>query len=203
MDADEIIASKPYNSHTRNSKHKTLKDYFGFCFKFENPLFSLNPSRVFFLLCNTRDSPTFKYINRQIRGSPNKSSLFLKPAASTRSSSSSTSTSLMAPVLSRSLATSASLISLSSSIRHPNNKVFNLRSVFLPQNNGLRKGFSCSGLKWKPEKRSDQVSIRCKAAVAEKESTDTSGEKFEYQAEVGFVLFCETWNLFEVLRIGS
>jgi hypothetical protein len=101
------------------------------------------------------------------------------------------------------LATSASLISLSSSIRHPNNKVFNLRSVFLPQNNGLRKGFSCSGLKWKPEKRSDQVSIRCKAAVAEKESTDTSGEKFEYQAEVGFVLFCETWNLFEVLRIGS
>ncbi|KAG6759731.1 hypothetical protein POTOM_036220 [Populus tomentosa] len=94
----------------------------------------------------------------------------------------------MAPVLSRSLATSASLISLSSSIRHPNNKVFNLRSVFLPQNNGLRKGFSCSGLKWKPEKRSDQVSVRCKAAVAEKESTDTSGEKFEYQAEVSRLL---------------
>ena len=201
MDADEMIASKPYNSHTRNSKHKTLKDYFGFSFKFENALFSLNPSRVFFLLCSTRDSPTFKYKNRQIRGSPKKSSLFLKPPASTRSSSSSTS--LMAPVLSRSLATSASLISLSSSIRHPNNKVFNLRSVFLPQNNGLRKGFSCSGLKWKPEKRSDQVSVRCKAAVAEKESTDTSGEKFEYQAEVGFVLFCETRNLFEVLRTGS
>ncbi|KAH8496329.1 hypothetical protein H0E87_019186 [Populus deltoides] len=94
----------------------------------------------------------------------------------------------MAPVLSRSLATSASLISLSSSIRHPNNKVFNLRGVFLPQNNGLRKGFSCSGLKWKPEKRSDRVSVRCKAAVAEKESTDTSGEKFEYQAEVSRLL---------------
>ncbi|KAJ6312419.1 hypothetical protein OIU77_014030 [Salix suchowensis] len=94
----------------------------------------------------------------------------------------------MAPVLSRSLVSSASFISLSSSIRHPNNKVFNLRSVFLPQNNGLRKGFSCSGLKWKPEKRIDKISVRCEAAVAEQEAADTSGEKFEYQAEVSRLL---------------
>ncbi|KAJ6902900.1 heat shock family protein [Populus alba x Populus x berolinensis] len=94
----------------------------------------------------------------------------------------------MAPVLSRSLATYASLISLPSSIRHPNNKVLNLRSVFLPQNNGLKKEFSCSGLKWKLEKRNDRISVRCEAAVAEKEATDTSGEKFEYQAEVSRLL---------------
>ncbi|KAJ6322136.1 hypothetical protein OIU77_012087 [Salix suchowensis] len=90
----------------------------------------------------------------------------------------------MAPVLSRSLATSASLISLPSSIRHPNNKVLNLKSVFLPRNNGLRNEFSCSGLKCKLEKRNNRISVRCEAAVAEKEATDTSGEKFEYQAEV-------------------
>ncbi|KAB5544703.1 hypothetical protein DKX38_012815 [Salix brachista] len=90
----------------------------------------------------------------------------------------------MAPVLSRSLATSASLISLPSSITHPNNKVLNLKSVFLPRNNGLRNEFSCSGLKCKLEKRNNRISVRCEAAVAEKEATDTSGEKFEYQAEV-------------------
>ncbi|KAJ6902899.1 heat shock family protein [Populus alba x Populus x berolinensis] len=89
---------------------------------------------------------------------------------------------------SKSLATYASLISLPSSIRHPNNKVLNLRSVFLPQNNGLKKEFSCSGLKWKLEKRNDRISVRCEAAVAEKEATDTSGEKFEYQAEVSRLL---------------
>jgi heat shock protein beta len=94
----------------------------------------------------------------------------------------------MAPVLSRSLATYASLISLPSSIRHPNNKVLNLRSVFLPQNNGFKKEFSCSGLKWKLVKRNDRISVRCEAAVAEKEATDTSGEKFEYQAEVGLFI---------------
>ncbi|KAM2781535.1 hypothetical protein COP1_011278 [Malus domestica] len=59
-----------------------------------------------------------------------------------------------------------------------------LRSVFLPQN-GLRKAFSCIGLKWKVESRNRRVSFRCDAAVAEKEeATDAPGEKFEYQAEV-------------------
>ncbi|CAN6727548.1 unnamed protein product [Malus baccata var. baccata] len=59
-----------------------------------------------------------------------------------------------------------------------------LRSAFLPQN-GLRKAFSCIGLKWKVESRNRRVSFRCDAAVAEKEeATDAPGEKFEYQAEV-------------------
>ncbi|CAK7326431.1 unnamed protein product [Dovyalis caffra] len=94
----------------------------------------------------------------------------------------------MAPVLSRSLASSASLVSLPSSIRHPANKVVNLRSRFLPQNNGLKKGFVCAGLNWKLEKRNCRISVRCEAAVAEKEANDTSGEKFEYQAEVSRLL---------------
>ncbi|PQQ01728.1 heat shock protein 90-5 chloroplastic [Prunus yedoensis var. nudiflora] len=91
----------------------------------------------------------------------------------------------MAPVLSRSLAT-ASLASLPSSspftLRNPS-KALSLRSAFVPQN-GLRKGFSCGGLKWKLESKNRGISIRCDAAVAEKEATDTPGEKFEYQAEV-------------------
>lgn len=93
----------------------------------------------------------------------------------------------MAPVLSRSL-TTASLASLpsSSSLSSGNNsRVLGLRSAFLPQN-GFRRGFSCGGLKWKLEKRNDRVVVRCEAAVAEKEAAEGSGEKFEYQAEVGF-----------------
>ncbi|XP_048228699.1 heat shock protein 90-5, chloroplastic [Ricinus communis] len=99
----------------------------------------------------------------------------------------------MAPVLSRSLST-ASLLYLPSStpfsLKHPSNRSFNLGSPFLPQinNNGLRKGFSCSGLKWKLDKRNNRFAVRCEAAVAEKEASDTSGEKFEYQAEVSRLL---------------
>ncbi|XP_062111289.1 heat shock protein 90-5, chloroplastic [Humulus lupulus] len=92
----------------------------------------------------------------------------------------------MAPVLSRSLAT-ASLASFPSSspftVRSPNG-VFKLRSAFLPQNGLRRKGLSSSGLKWKLERRDNRVPVRCEASVAEKEETDTAGEKFEYQAEV-------------------
>lgn len=62
-----------------------------------------------------------------------------------------------------------------------------LRSVFVPRNGGLRKGFSSAGLKWKLEKRNNRIAVRCEAAVAEKEATDAPGEKFEYQAEVGFI----------------
>ncbi|GKV29092.1 hypothetical protein SLEP1_g38060 [Rubroshorea leprosula] len=95
----------------------------------------------------------------------------------------------MAPVLSRSLAT-ASLACLPPltpfSLKNPK-KVFNLRTAFLP-NNGLRNGFSCSGLRWKLEKRNDRIAVRCEAAVAEKEAEETSGEKFEYQAEVSRLL---------------
>ncbi|OAY47426.1 heat shock protein 90-5, chloroplastic [Manihot esculenta] len=97
----------------------------------------------------------------------------------------------MAPVLSRSL-TAASLVSLPSSTpfsrKHLGSKSFALRSPFLPQNNGLKKGFSCTGLNWKLERRNNRIAVRCEAAVAEKEAADTSGEKFEYQAEVSRLL---------------
>ncbi|KAL4643539.1 hypothetical protein ACB092_02G099900 [Castanea dentata] len=94
----------------------------------------------------------------------------------------------MASVLNRSLAT-ASLASLPSSssflLRNSNrNRVLNLTTAFVPQN-GLRKHFSSSGLKWKYERRNHRFALRCEAtAVAKKEAADTSGEKFENQAEV-------------------
>lgn len=106
----------------------------------------------------------------------------------------------MAPVLSRSLAT-ASLASLPSSspftLRNPS-KALSLRSAFVPQN-GLRKGFSCGGLKWKLESKNRGISIRCDAAVAEKEATDTPGEKFEYQAEVRPFLCFDTFLVFWII----
>nr|KJB30531.1 hypothetical protein B456_005G148100 [Gossypium raimondii] len=90
----------------------------------------------------------------------------------------------MAPVLSRSLAT-PSLASLP--LTNPN-KAFNLRTAFLPPN-ALNKAFSCSRLRWKLEKRNNRIAVRCEAsAVAEKEAEETSGEKFEYQAEVSRLL---------------
>lgn len=56
----------------------------------------------------------------------------------------------------------------------------------MPQN-GLRNSFSSSGLKWKVERRDKGLVVRCEAtAVAEKEVPETSGERHEYQAEVGF-----------------
>ncbi|KAK1552754.1 hypothetical protein Q3G72_022993 [Acer saccharum] len=89
--------------------------------------------------------------------------------------------------MSRSLA-AASLVSLPSStpfsFKHANNKALSLRSAFLPQQNVLRKGFSCAGLNWNIQKSNDRIVVRCEAAVAEKEAADTSGEKYEYQAEV-------------------
>ena len=63
-----------------------------------------------------------------------------------------------------------------------------LTTAFLPQN-GFRKGVSCAGLKWKIEKKSNRIAVRCEAAVAEKEAAESPGEKFEYQAEVG-LCFC-------------
>lgn len=93
----------------------------------------------------------------------------------------------MAPVLSRVLTTASIATLPSSSSLSPggNRRLSGLRSAFLPQN-GLRRGFPCSGLKWKLEKRNNWIAVRCDAAVAEKEATEGSGEKFEYQAEVGF-----------------
>ncbi|XP_022776680.1 heat shock protein 90-5, chloroplastic isoform X2 [Durio zibethinus] len=86
----------------------------------------------------------------------------------------------MAPVLSRSLV----IPSLASFPLTNPNKAFNLRIPFLPRN-GLNQAFSCSGLRWKLEKRSNRIAVRCeKSAVAEKQAEETTGEKFEYQAEV-------------------
>lgn len=90
----------------------------------------------------------------------------------------------MAPVLSRSLVSSPIASLPSFSVKNGSNKVLNLRSAFLPQR-GFKNGFSCSGLKWKLERRDSGVVVRCEAAVAEKEAADTSdGETHEYQAEV-------------------
>ncbi|KAL8157400.1 hypothetical protein AgCh_002193 [Apium graveolens] len=90
----------------------------------------------------------------------------------------------MAPVLSRSLVSSPIASLPSFSVKNGSNKVVNLRSAFLPQR-GFKNGLSCSGLKWKLERRDSGVVVRCEAAVAEKEAAETSdGEVHEYQAEV-------------------
>lgn len=102
----------------------------------------------------------------------------------------------MAPVLSRSLATAslASLPSFNFTVRKPN-KVLNLASSFMPQN-GFRNGLACSGLKWKLERRNRGFTFRCEAVVTEKETADTPGEKFEYQAEVCRFRLSIIWGLF-------
>ncbi|KAK6133779.1 hypothetical protein DH2020_032490 [Rehmannia glutinosa] len=99
----------------------------------------------------------------------------------------------MAPVLSRSLA-SASVAPIpytAASFSLKNCGKANrgiLGSAFLPRN-GLKNSFSRSGLEWKLEKKECRVVVRCEAtAVAEKESSESSGEKYEYQAEVSRLL---------------
>ena len=91
----------------------------------------------------------------------------------------------MAPVLSRTMAT-ASLASLPPS--SPFARASLLRSAFLPPQIGRdRKCFSpAAGLRWTQRRqgRRDGLAVRCEAAVAEKD--EATGEKFEYQAEVGF-----------------
>ncbi|XP_077237658.1 chaperone protein htpG family protein [Tasmannia lanceolata] len=99
----------------------------------------------------------------------------------------------MAPVLSRSLG-SASIASIhfssssSSSSSLKNNRVLKFGTSFLPQSFLRRTRFSTSGLKWKLERTQNRTAVRCEAAVAEKEASETSGEKFEYQAEVSRLL---------------
>lgn len=101
----------------------------------------------------------------------------------------------MAPVLSRSLST-ASLALLPSSnftLRKPN-RILSSTSSLTPHN-GFRNGKFCSGLEWKLERRNSRITVRCEAAVAEKEATDIPGEKFEYQAEVGRFRLIYFWDL--------
>lgn len=91
----------------------------------------------------------------------------------------------MAPVLSRSLA-SASLAYLPPSspfaLNTAQKRVSYLRrSTFLPRND-FRNGLSVKSLRRREV--SKKLGVRCDAAVAEKEASETDGEKFEYQAEV-------------------
>lgn len=103
----------------------------------------------------------------------------------------------MAPVLSRSVA-SASVAPIPGLVSGKSKRVF-LPSAFLPRN-GLKNSFSRSGLGWKLDKRHSGVVVRCDAsAVAEKEVTETDGEKHEYQAEV-WICNCVIWFTYAQLR---
>ncbi|TYH91406.1 hypothetical protein ES332_A13G113400v1 [Gossypium tomentosum] len=91
----------------------------------------------------------------------------------------------MASVPTRSLATPSLATSLP--LTNPN-KAFTLRTPFLTPN-ALNNAFSCSGLRWKLEKTNNLIAVQCvTSTVAEKETQVTSGEKFEYQAEVSRLL---------------
>ena len=98
----------------------------------------------------------------------------------------------MAPVLSRRL-TSASVVSLpsySSSFSLKNTNIgFSLKRNAFGGQNGMRNSLSRSGLKWKIERRERGAVVQCEANVAEKEAPETSGERHEYQAEVGLYQF--------------
>lgn len=93
----------------------------------------------------------------------------------------------MAPVLSRSL-TPSSLQSLPYSplFSSKSNTSTNTNRLCLLKSGLKSSGLTCSGLKWKVDKRvGNSVVVRCEAsAVAEKETSDAPGETYEYQAEV-------------------
>ncbi|GMH01828.1 hypothetical protein Nepgr_003667 [Nepenthes gracilis] len=97
----------------------------------------------------------------------------------------------MASILARSLAivSLASFPSSSTAVKNSHNKVFSLKSSFLLQNYGTNRipmyGKRCS---IRLERRVNRLTVRCDAAVAEKEAPETEGEKFEYQAEVSRLL---------------
>lgn len=89
----------------------------------------------------------------------------------------------MAPVLSRTIATT-SIASLPSSPFAPPRSSPTLKTAFLPPQPGGRKSFpSAAALKCRHRgSRTNRLAVRCDAAVAERE--EATGEKFEYQAEV-------------------
>ncbi|XP_010554255.1 PREDICTED: heat shock protein 90-5, chloroplastic [Tarenaya hassleriana] len=95
----------------------------------------------------------------------------------------------MSPALSRSLYTGplTSLPLASASSLKNRSRVSNLRNAFVPRS-VLRNGVSCNGLRLYSENRCNRFAVRCDAAVAEKETAEGSGEKFEYQAEVSRLL---------------
>lgn len=96
----------------------------------------------------------------------------------------------MAEALSRSV-TSATVASVPHSpllsTKNTSSRSLSLTRPFLPRI-GHRNHFSCSGLKWKLQKRDSSVVVRCEATVAERETEEASGEKYEYQAEVSRLL---------------
>lgn len=96
----------------------------------------------------------------------------------------------MAPVASRTLGAVASLKFSPFFSNFSSRRALGFQSSFLSQPLLNRQGFSTAGLKWKiGRKRDGDLSIRCEAAVAEKEITEEAGgEKYEYQAEVGSAL---------------
>ncbi|KAL5987484.1 hypothetical protein ACLOJK_035232 [Asimina triloba] len=97
----------------------------------------------------------------------------------------------MAPVLSRSVGTT-SIPSLHFQTCLKNNRRgLKLGTSFLPRALFRSSLSAASGLKWKLDERKvggRMVSVRCEAAVAEKDAEEASGEKFEYQAEVSRLL---------------
>lgn len=105
----------------------------------------------------------------------------------------------MAQILSSGLGTaSATSLAFSSSysLSAKNNGVLNFRTSFLPQKI-TRNRSSSAALRWRFGRRAGRTTIvRCESAVAEKEeAAETSGEKFEYQAEVGFLFSLEHFFL--------
>ncbi|MCL7024034.1 hypothetical protein MKW94_018637 [Papaver nudicaule] len=91
----------------------------------------------------------------------------------------------MAPVLSRTFTTSASIASLPSfSVKQQNNTL--LKSTLFNQNLINNRLVSAGALKWKLNERYNRrtTSIKCDSAVADKETVEAPEEKFEYQAEV-------------------
>ncbi|RRT35352.1 hypothetical protein B296_00045609 [Ensete ventricosum] len=96
----------------------------------------------------------------------------------------------MAPILTQSLGTSftVSLHRLSISLKSNSARGLRFRTSFLSQPLGSGISFPVSGLSCKAERRERWMRVRCEAAVAEKESEEASGEKFEYQAEVSRLL---------------
>ncbi|KAK8950073.1 hypothetical protein KSP40_PGU020427 [Platanthera guangdongensis] len=92
----------------------------------------------------------------------------------------------MAPAASRALSSAVFLQTPPFSSNFCSRRTLGFHNSFRSQSLFLGKGISASGLKWKLGTKTDgSLSVRCDAAVAEKEKAEeVGGEKYEYQAEV-------------------
>lgn len=97
----------------------------------------------------------------------------------------------MVPVLTQTLGTSstASLHPPSTPLRSSSARALGFRPSFLSRPLLSRSSFPAAGLRCKVQRRERRMGPRCEAAVTEKEADEASGEKFEYQAEVGLRFF--------------